>query len=544
MPVKKYGIYLAYGPRVDLRTEGLGRHLAEFLKASSEFEEVKFVIAAPRWLQVPLGELLESFNLDVQDFEIHSPAQPSLLSMLYLAATAVSDRKTRIKRRIGKGRLRRARRFVYEKAKSVFFNVAKSRNPFVATAAAFLALLATPIVLALAAVASIAGVLIVAPLRRMKVGSRLIKVKKRLNAGGGLTKLNHNAYRLMCDAEALAVADVANRLKDVQAWYAPTAFWPEFNEITGPRLLCVPDVVPAHFSIAFATEEPNGERRLHDFKRIEAAIERGDRFVTYSSEIRDGTLSERFNVDPQRVTVIPHGANRLDHLVSVTGFADDNEATDALSAQQLWGALSKAVNNAHARWYASKDLGFLFYASQIRPNKNVMTLLRAYHHLRTTQDLPYKLLMTGEWRGSEDVRRFMEANRLHDDVLFVRGLSEKELAACYRLATLAVNPSLAEGGMPFTFTESLSVGTPVVMADIAVSREIIDDAAVADRTFFDGFDYKDVARVIREALDDVDGLRALQREFYDRKLSSRSWRQVVGEYIDALESCASSAGAR
>jgi len=52
-------------------------------------------------------------------------------------------------------------------------------------------------------------------------------------------------------------------------------------------------------------------------------------------------------------------------------------------------------------------------------------------------------------------------------------LVEFRIAACYKLADLAVNPSLSEGGFPFTFTEALSVGTPVVMARIPVTEEII-----------------------------------------------------------------------
>lgn len=529
----KYGIYLAYGPRVDLRTEGLGRHLAEFLKATRNFDDAKFVIAAPRWLDAPLRELLENFDLDVYDFEIFSPKRPSLLSLLYGAATAISERKKQVRRKLGKGRLRKAKQFLYAKFRFLTFSIARSRSPLVAIAALLVAFIFAPLVLLGAALSPVVA-LVVRTTAKLRIGSRLTRAKRRLNSGGRLTRISHNAYRLMCDAEATAVADVANGLRDVVAWYSPTAFWPEFNKIHRPRLLCVPDVVPVHYSVAFATEEPNGDRRMHDFRRIEAAIEGGDRFITYSKEIRDGTLADRFHIDPARVEVIPHGANRLDHLVNITGFVNDDEATDTLSAQHLWGALAKTINNANARWYASKDLGFLFYASQIRPNKNVMSLLRAYHYLRRTQNLPYKLLMTGDWRESSDVAHFMNENRLHDDVLFVRGLSEKELAACYRLATLAVNPSLAEGGMPFTFTESVSVGTPALMSDIPVSREIIVDQAVADRTFFDGFDYKDIARAIRRALEDIDDLYAVQRGFYDRHLASRSWREVVSEYIGAL----------
>ncbi|THV23069.1 glycosyltransferase [Peteryoungia ipomoeae] len=544
MPVKTYGIYLAYGPRVDLRSEGLGRHLAEFLAASTDFTDVKFVIAAPKWMRAPLHDLFESFDLDPEAFEIISPPRSSLIGIFYKAAISLTERRKKPRTRIaGKGRLKRLVTNIKASTKSLVIKLAKSRNPlaFVLTLASLA--VAIPIAVFLGG-ALIAVGFSVRLFRRLRLGARLGAAKKRLNRDGYVARATHTLYRLMCDIEAESVSQAANKYRHVKAWYAPAAFWPEFNQIKAPRLMCVPDAVPIHFSVAFATEEPSPDRRLQDFRRIQDAIEGGDKFVTYSQDVKERTLVHHFHVDPSRVTVVRHGANRLEHLIKVSGFVDNEEATDILSAMHLWTALAKAVNNTKAVWYTSRDTGFLFYASQIRPNKNVMTLLKAYHFLRRTKNLPYKLLMTGEWRESADVKSFMDEMNLHEDVLFVRGLSEKELAACYRLATLAVNPSLAEGGMPFTFTESLSVGTPVVMADIAVSREIIDDAAVADRTFFDGFDYKDVARVIREALDDVDGLRALQREFYDSKLSSRSWRQVVGEYIDALESCASSAGAK
>lgn len=424
--------------------------------------------------------------------------------------------------------------FLLRRAKSSFLTVAKSRNPLTLVAAVILAILVFPgaAVLGILAfiIASLAGAIV-----KLRLGSYLTRLKRRLNRNGLFTRANHNAYRLMCDAEASAVADEANKRHDIKAWYSPAAFWPEFNQIEAPRLMCVPDVVPTQFPVAFAIEEPNGDRRMQDFKRIEAAIEGGDRFVAYSSDVKNRTLVDSFHIDPSRIDVIPHGASRLDHLVTISGFNNNEEATDILSAQHLWAALSKAVNNNNASWYASKDLGYLFYASQIRPHKNVVNLLRAYHYLRRTQNLPYKLIMTGEWRGSSDVVDFMNEHRLHNDVLFVRGLSEKELASCYRLATLAVNPSLSEGGMPFTFTEALSVGVPVIMADIPVSREIIKDAKVAERTFFDALDYKNIASAIVEALKDLDGLYAVQREFYERQLVGRSWNEVVGDYISALE---------
>ena len=127
---------------------------------------------------------------------------------------------------------------------------------------------------------------------------------------------------------------------------------------------------------------------------------------------------------------------------------------------------------------ASPDMRFLFYASQSRPNKNILTLLRAYRHLLRDRLLGVRLVLTCHPDALPELRDFVIEQRLVDDVIFLHGLTQQQLAACYRLAELAVNPSLSEGGCPFTLTEALSVGTPVVMARIAVTEEVMRDPAL------------------------------------------------------------------
>src|SRR3569623_1362016 len=102
--------------------------------------------------------------------------------------------------------------------------------------------------------------------------------------------------------------------------------------------------------------------------------------------------------------------------------------------------------------------------------------------------MPYKLLLTGYLHLSPEVSAFLNRNDLHHEVLCLWGLTEQELAGCYKQATLAVTPSLSEGGMPFTFAEAVSVGTPVVMADIAVTREVMTSKSLRESSLFDPYD--------------------------------------------------------
>lgn len=340
-------------------------------------------------------------------------------------------------------------------------------------------------------------------------------------------------YRLMEESEASLMHSMIEARTDIGAWYSPTAFWPHFNEIQAPRLMCVPDVVLADFPVGFAPV--GGQRVLDNFRQVEKAIEGGQHFVTYSEDVKWRTLVGRYHVDSEAIKVVTHGSNRLDDLVVVTGFPDNEAATDSLCRNLFRAALCKAVNNGYAGNFGSEDVRFIFYASQFRPNKNVITLFKAYEHLLKRRYVGHKLVLTGNPNSLPEIAQFITEHNLENDVLCLHGLSAQELAACYRLADLAVNPSLSEGGCPFTFTEALSVGTPVVMARIPVTEEVITDPELQQQMLFDPYDWKEMADKIEWGLNNRCVLLAKQKPLYNQ-LSQRTWRHVVDEYVEILDS--------
>jgi glycosyltransferase involved in cell wall biosynthesis len=204
--------------------------------------------------------------------------------------------------------------------------------------------------------------------------------------------------------------------------------------------------------------------------------------------------------------------------------------------QLLTLAFRTAPNLAYTAEFKHDQVEFLFYASQFRPNKNVITLLRAFRHLLRDRYTGLKLFLTGVWEH-EEIRDFVQVERLSRDVLFLHNLPVQQLAACYRLARVAVNPSISEGGFPFTFTESLSVGTPVVMSRIPVTEEVVTDPELASLMLFDPYDWRDMAGRIEWAIENRDLLRSKQMPLYDQ-LSQRTWREVVDDHIKVLDQIA------
>jgi glycosyltransferase involved in cell wall biosynthesis len=541
--VNKFGIYLCYHPGVDMRTEGLGRHLGEFLKGAYERDDVEFVVACPSWLTANLRQLLESWGLAPDAIDIVAPAAPPLLLTAHKYYATRRARKPGIPRRSRLGA--RLRQFFLRGEIGIERRVASARTIAGGAywgAVLFLFLLAAALVHNVlswpGAVRRFAGRLVRKSFGRMiRVRNRL-RLRTRPETGRPWETLSARLLRTMVENEASLLGRLIEARKDVLAWYSPTAFWPSFHNLAVPRLMCVPDVVLNEFPTGFSVL--GGSAVEKDFDKLESAIHHGEYFVTYSERVKWETLVRRYGANPESVFVIRHGANRLDDLIRVTGYPDNAIATSKLCRRLFAMALPKAVHRANEGIRVSADIRFIFYASQFRPNKNIISLLRAYDYLLRRRFVRHKLILTGIPLESGDVSNFIADRNLQHDVLCLHNLSEQELAACYHLADLAVNPSLSEGGCPFTFTEAMSVGTPVVMARIPVTEEVITDPQLQAAMLFDPFDWRDMASRIEYGLLNRDKLHALEQPFY-AQLAQRSWRNVVDDYIAVLDHIAARA---
>lgn len=534
--MKKYGIYLAYQPTVDLQTEGLGRHLTEFLKGAEERDDIRFVIVCPSWMQQSLVELFDASGVSHDCFEIMAPKRKPVLLRLHEAYAAFKKRSRRksIFAKLGEwlaGLEAEMTGFVEKKMVGIRSITLMVLFCIVLLPVILIALVFKILIRAVRAGYALTNKLIGRFARHSSIRNHL----DRVNALA--TQPKHDLfvprlYRLMEETEACLMRGLIGSRKDVSAWYCPTAFWPHFNEISAPRLMCVPDVVLTDFPVGFAPI--GGQRLLGNFRQVEKAITGGQHFVTYSRYVKCHTLVERYHINQEAVAVVPHGANRLDELIVVKGFPDNEAATDALCKTLLRSALRKAVNYNYAGNFGSGDVRFIFYASQFRPNKNVSSLLKAYEYLLKRRYVGHKLILTGNPNAMPEIWQFISEHKLENDVLCLHGLSSMELAACYRLADLAVNPSISEGGCPFTFTEALSVGTPVVMARIPVTEEIITDQCLQQQMLFDPYDWKDIAARIEWGLNNRQALLEIQQPVYEQ-LARRTWRSVVDEYIEILD---------
>ena len=124
------------------------------------------------------------------------------------------------------------------------------------------------------------------------------------------------------------------------------------------------------------------------------------------------------------------------------------------------------------------DRPYVLYVGNLKPHKNVATLLRAFAYLRREKRLQHSLLLVGnDLRGKQSIRRECARLNITDAVTFAPHLPSASLPAIYAGADLLVLPSTVEGfGLPVV--EAMACGTPVVCSDAASIPEVAGDAAL------------------------------------------------------------------
>jgi glycosyltransferase involved in cell wall biosynthesis len=123
---------------------------------------------------------------------------------------------------------------------------------------------------------------------------------------------------------------------------------------------------------------------------------------------------------------------------------------------------------------------FFLNVSQHRRNKNLRFLVRMFHRLLVHRriDVKTKLVIVGI-NGPETgpVKRLVCDLRIHEQVVFLSGVSEPELQWCYTQCEVLVAPSSVEGfGLPVA--EALQAGCRVVCSHIPAFLEIGGESCI------------------------------------------------------------------
>ncbi|MET3520654.1 glycosyltransferase [Mesorhizobium abyssinicae] len=539
----KIGLFLAYRPNTPFTNQGLGRLMAELLQGFSQNSGEAVTVVCPSWLARDIQKLTSR----LPEGAIHIVSPPNIPVIVRIHKTILRQRA-----QPKEGLLRRsfhwAKRVAFNGAVATFGAIMAALStrslPVFFVAALSLAIAVATVSIALAPVFLIglfaALVLYGIPRLRTQVGMfrKLASLRRAAinfvnRAFGDRPSIVTAIYNTVHRKEISNMLAIIEGMNDIDIWYSPTVFWPEFSKIRKPTVQCFPDMVLGEFPTRFAFSS-RSDRIDTVYSQVITAIQSGKHFIAYSETTAGPSLHDRFGVPRNKITTIPHAAMDLSKNVRVLGTPDPEAATDNFARMKLTEFQRIRWNkDRYLRDFDFSDCQYLFYASQFRPNKNIVNLLRGYEIALRKNFCQCKLILTGHLTDAPEAAKLLEERRLQYDVILAQNVSDQMLAALYRGAALAVNPTLYEGGFPFTFTEAMSVGTPVVMSRIPQTEEFIQ-GELADQMLFDPLSPEEIAEKIVFGLSHRSELYELQLPLYER-LRERTWRDVAREHVAAFE---------
>jgi glycosyltransferase involved in cell wall biosynthesis len=163
----------------------------------------------------------------------------------------------------------------------------------------------------------------------------------------------------------------------------------------------------------------------------------------------------------------------------------------------------------------------------VEPRKNHLLLLHAWRELVTQDPKAPRLVMVGArgWENEQVADILDRSAALRAHILEIRDLASSDLVDLLRGARALLMPSFDEGyGLPLV--EALSTGTPVVVSDIPVFREVTQGRA----TFLSPLNGKAWGESIRRLADDENDAQAKLAEA--RHFEPPTW----SNYFTALDS--------
>lgn len=179
---------------------------------------------------------------------------------------------------------------------------------------------------------------------------------------------------------------------------------------------------------------------------------------------------------------------------------------------------------------------FLFLATQFRPYKNLIVLLKAA--LLNSEILKkYNLIFTGNLSDDIPAKELVETTELKNIVRTVGPLSEEDLRNFYLNASFVVVPTLFEGGFPWQAIEAMSFNKPVLMSKIPITIERLDfegfSKEYTEFMLFNPYSEMELSHKITEFLKNKELFHEKQRPIAC-KILSYDWQKAIKVYAKKL----------
>ena len=508
--MKKIGIFVNYGPETKLTSEGLGRYLGTLIKGFQETGN-EVVIACPKWLLSSFQELEKDLQVKLGEKFITTNTVPPLWK-IYGAL------KKKKKKNIRSGWMQKT----YER---ILLNMAEQEHWGWVILNGMLLLVLTIGAGIIMVIQKLLCKLKMVIRRSLRCIANRISSKWR-------REISQVMYHRMLEKSAEKLVETINGGEKIDVWYVPALFWPQVNHITnGKVVINAPDLVTQEFPLGYA-----GLGMVQQTEDCRRTIAEGNFFVTYCDSVGLDLIINQYGGQGKKYYSVWHSNHDLLPYIKIS--TDIEVQMNVVGIKNLTHEFAKSViagihvNSDIVTGRQLANSRYIFYATQFRPNKNLLVLLEAYRKLVQNKFVNIRLVLTG---GNDFpmMRQFIDEYDLRDDIVFCSGVSSQELAALYHCAELSVTTTLYEGGFPFTFGEGMSVGTPSIMSDIPQVREVLEPAGLEQAMFY-AEDPDNLVDKLMWALENREELYKMELPLY-KELAQRTDKVVADEYLQIFD---------
>jgi glycosyltransferase involved in cell wall biosynthesis len=233
--------------------------------------------------------------------------------------------------------------------------------------------------------------------------------------------------------------------------------------------------------------------------------------VVVPSESSKWEIIERYEVEPERINVVPLG---VDHDI----FSPHDDGTP----------------NPVKRHPYYRGQPYIVFVNSLEPRKNVDVVRSSVEDLARQGNPHLLVLITSPPRdrgdSSEIIRRALEPFEVFPErIIALSNLSDRSLASVMRGATVYCAPSLHEG-FGLTVLEAMAVGAPVVVSDRTALPEVVDNAGIVVSPTSEGF-----LAAIKSIADDPLIEMQLRKRSELRALEF-SWKNTANGWINVARS--------
>ncbi len=176
---------------------------------------------------------------------------------------------------------------------------------------------------------------------------------------------------------------------------------------------------------------------------------------------------------------------------------------------------------------------YILYVGNVKPHKNLISLLKSYSILTKEFKNEYKVVIVGKKEGfitkENQILDFIYKNDLKENIFFTGYIKDNQIPTVYKNASLFVFPSLYEGfGLPIL--EAMCCNIPVISSDAASLKEVGGNAV----EYFSPLDYNQLASTIAKVIGNI----SLQNDLISKgkqQIKKFTWQLAVEKHISVFD---------